>query len=314
MTYLRLLLSYCVLVGLSGCDEPDFPAYNELEGFRVLALRATPPDLVPGSSTTLDALVYDDGESVGRRWSFCPWPSDPSDGYRCVVDQALWDDAWQTAKLGTAPDLTLGADDAIMLALSENREGLVNLCHALLVRIGASATLPPDCEGTWPWTVRLSATGDQDTIDAILELPVLLQRAPERNDSPVLDGVAIGDLRFGVGDPELQEVPLVRDSKASLRVLIGAEQAQMYTPARAVGQASSDVTPRREALVFTWFVAGGETSRMRSTFREGVESLRRASENSWRTPRSGRAADWFIVVRDNRGGVDFIRGRALFED
>lgn len=314
MTTLRSLLTALLLSAFSACDEPDFPAYNELDGLRVLALRATPPDLVPGSSTTLDALVYDDGETVSQRWSICPWPSDPSDGYLCPVDQALWDDAWSAANLGKAPDLTLGAEQTAMLALPSDREGLSNLCRELLVRVGEAATLPPDCEGTWPWTARLAASTREDAVDAVLELPVLLQRTPARNDPPVLNGITIDGLRFAAEDPELQSVPLARDRKTQMRVSIGADQAQTYTPERALGEASSDVTPRREALTFTWFVASGETSRTRSIFREGIESLRKAAQNSWRTPKLEDQAHWFVVVRDNRGGVDFIGGRALFED
>ena len=314
MKYCHLLGSLCALAALSACAEPDFPEYNELEGFRVLALRATPPDLVPGDSTMLDALLYDEGRSVTRRWSLCPWPSDPSSGYPCLVDQALWDDAWATAGLEAAPALTLGEEGGTLLALVDDRAGLQRVCRELLVRLGEAATLPPDCDGTWNWTIRLAASTDDDAVDAILELPVLLQRAPERNQNPVIDGLTAGNVRFDASDPARDQVPLERDSKVPLRLLIAPDQSETYTPPRAVGESTSNLLPRSEALLFTWFVAAGETSRMRSTFREGLESLRKASENSWHTPKSGRGADWIIVVRDNRGGVDFVRGRAIFKD
>jgi len=305
----RSLLVASSLCILGACAGPDFPAYNELEGMRVLAVRATPPDLVPGESTELDALIYDAGTTVTRRWSLCPWPSDPNDGYTCLVDQALWDQAWAAAGLTDAPSLALGKADSAVLDVPDDLKGLRKLCQELTARVGASASLPPDCNDRWNWTVRLSARAGEERIETVRDVPLLLSDDPERNRNPTLMDLTIetdGSRRSAEG------ARLENDREVELRVGITADQVERYTPPRALGEPTSDLTPRDEALIFTWFVEGGETDRIRTTFREGVETLSQASKNRWQTPKAQKSAALFVVVRDNRGGVDFVRARTLF--
>jgi hypothetical protein len=307
----RSLSCAAALCALAACSDPDFPVYNELDGFRVLALRTSPPDLVPGSATQLDALVYDAGDEVTWRWSLCPWPSDPNQGYACVVNQALWDAVWQDAGLSDAPPLALGDAANPSVALPNDRSRLRAVCNALLVRLASAKTLPPDCEGTWRWSVQLAASAAGTTIEAVKSLPVLLGEASERNANPVIERFSI--TRDGAAHA-LQDVPLEPDHDYALHVEIANDQAQEYTPPPVPGQAPSEPGPRREALIFTWFVEGGETDRVRSIYREGVESLSRAARNRWHTPATSGPARLFVVVRDNRGGVDFARGSAVFPD
>jgi len=305
----RIPLIASVLCTLAACAEPDFPVYNELEGMRVLAVRATPPDLVPGESTEIDALIYDPGGTVKRRWSLCPWPSDPNDGYTCVVDQTLWDQAWMAAGLTDAPSLALGKADSAVLSVPDDLEGLRAVCHELTAQVGASVSLPPDCEERWNWTIRLSVSADAERIETVRDVPLLLSETPERNKNPLLKDLTI---EVDGARRSAQNARLDNDREVELRIRIASDQAERYTPPRALGEPMSDLTPRDEALIFTWFVEGGETDRIRTTFREGVETLSQASKNRWHTPKAQKSAALFVVVRDNRGGVDFVRGRALF--
>lgn len=308
MTFHRRLFCIAMFSQLLGCSEPDFPAYNELDSMRVLAVRAEPPDLVPGSVSRLDAVIFDAGEPVRLSWSMCPWPSEPNDGFRCVVDQSLWEQAWTSAGLEDPPSLELGSADTADLRVPEDVTTVRTLCKELLARLGASATLPPDCDTRWNWTVRLTVVGGEDTIESVKDVPILLAADPERNTNPVPGDLTIergGDVMAAEG------VQLPVDTDVELRLSIEADQAELYTPSPAFAQSAADVEPRRESLSFTWFVEGGETERVRSVFNEGVESLKSASHNEWRTPKAQAGSALFVLVRDNRGGVGFVRSDVM---
>jgi len=304
MTLTRYLFCIALFSQLLGCAEPDFPAYNELDSMRVLAVRAEPPDLLPGSTSVLDAVIFDAGEPVSLSWSLCPWPSDPNHGFRCLVDQSLWEQAWTSSGLKDPPALRLGSADTAELRVPDDVTAVRKLCKEVLSRVGASASLPPDCDTRWNWTVRLTVSGREDTIEAVKDVPILLGADPERNANPVLGSLTIE--REGEAMPaELPPLPV--DTDVDLRLSIQAEQAELYTPPPAFTESAADLEPRRESLSFTWFVEGGETERIRSVFNAGVESLRSASHNVWRTPKAQARSALIVVVRDNRGGVGFVR-------
>ena len=213
------------------------------------------------------------------------------------------------AGLTDAPSLALGKAVRAELSVPGDLEGLRTVCRELTARVGASASLPPDCDDRWNWTVRLSVSADAERIETVRDVPLLLSEAPERNKNPVLTGLTIevdGSRRSA------QNVRLESDHEYELRIGIASDQSERYTPPRALGEPTSDLTLRDEALIFTWFVEGGETDRIRTTFREGVETLSQASKNRWHTPKAQKGAALFVVVRDNRGGVDFVRGLAIF--
>ena len=69
-------LALLPLLALAACGT-DFAPASQVQGFRVLGLRAEPPDLHPGDSTTLDALVVNPSD-----------PSQPTSGQCHVVHPA----------------------------------------------------------------------------------------------------------------------------------------------------------------------------------------------------------------------------------
>ena len=82
----------------SACG-PEFPPYNEIDDFRVLAIRADKPWLPPGEETVLDALVFveDPAAEVTYRWEWCPITEGASNGHRCVITQEDLEEALNQA-------------------------------------------------------------------------------------------------------------------------------------------------------------------------------------------------------------------------
>ena len=301
---LAIPTALCAALSLAAC-EPDFPPYNELEGLRVLAVRAEPPDLTVGKSARLDALIYHpEGQTPELSWSMCPWPSDPNDGFTCVVSQGLFDRAWREAKLkGATPSLALGTASTAELSFPGSAQDARNLCEALTRLLGSAATLPPDCSTRFPWTVRLSTRLGAASIDTVKDVDLLIDPAMAENHNPTLTELRSEGAQSMVLDPTV-ESELRSGEDHGLRVGAAAGAVESYVPVPALGEPPQPA--RNESLTFTWFVDQGSTDRIRSTYKDGVESLSEATHNVWQAPDTPSHARLFVVVRDHRGGVGFL--------
>src|SRR5947207_408625 len=70
-----------VVVVFASCMNDDFAPASYVSGLRVLAVRAAPPEVAPGQTTTLTVLSVDtEGQAVTLRWFRClarPLASEP---------------------------------------------------------------------------------------------------------------------------------------------------------------------------------------------------------------------------------------------
>jgi hypothetical protein len=290
----------------SACTDAEFPVYNELEGVRVLGIRAQPADARPGDDTVVDALLHFDGKrSVERSWTVCPWPSDPNEGFRCPVSEASWRAAWESTGLtGDPVPLELGSADSASIHFPDDDEGLRSLCHELLDRLGAGGSAPPSCEQEWKWTFRLHVRSGEHEIETIKDVRLVL------DDDPLNQNPAPSRLRVqtNAGLRVLDGLQLKADDEHELRVDIDEAAAESYERRAAPGE--NEPKAKREALTFTWFVEGGSTDRVRSFFGDDFDTLRAATRNDWHTPDESREARVYVVVRDDRGGIGWQTGTA----
>lgn len=74
MTTIRRLLVLAPLLVTLGCLD-DLPQPNHVTGLRVLGIQAEPPEVAPGDSVALRALIVDaDDRAVTRTWRACLLP------------------------------------------------------------------------------------------------------------------------------------------------------------------------------------------------------------------------------------------------
>ena len=59
-------------------------------------------------------------------------------------------------------------------------------------------------------------------------------------------------------------------------------------------------------MFLTWFVSEGETEFGRTGFTEGVLTFSDLIENTYFTPSDPAEAEFYLVIQDERGGVDWI--------
>jgi hypothetical protein len=157
----------CALMGLVCACDADLPVYSQVEGLRVLAVAAEPPQVPAGQPATLSALVASPGATT-YQWRWCPAPTEAADGHACP---------WSGPLPPGAPPLTLGeAEVARLPGLSQ--AALLELCAALG---------QPGCEALEA-EVALTVTAAGETVEARKTLRLLTGAAPAP-ENPALLGV-----------------------------------------------------------------------------------------------------------------------------
>jgi hypothetical protein len=82
-----LMVLPLLVVLLAGCGE-SFPTFNEVDRFRVLAVKADPPALAVGEVAEISALLHvPEGQEVTYKWSWCPFATSPKDGSKCLISE-----------------------------------------------------------------------------------------------------------------------------------------------------------------------------------------------------------------------------------
>jgi hypothetical protein len=315
----------------------DEPSPSQLDRLRVLAIAAEPPDLVPGESATLAALVFEPAATpVGYAWSWCPVGIDVEGGTACPIEESLWAELWTSAGLaGAPPAYDLGGEPTAVLAPRFEADSAQRLCDVIGALGPAAEPARIACADGFEASVVLRALGAGDEEIAIKRVPFLPEGTPPeaRNHNPGPLGdvsarltstdevVADGTLRAGRTytlhvdlDAELSE--LVPEG-AMEPVLDGAAGADRAEPATGEG---------RETLVLSWFVTQGELAdpddgdesfdpfeddTQRTVYVPGQSTFDALLENGWALPPTADQpqAELVLVLRDGRGGVAWRRDR-----
>jgi hypothetical protein len=308
---LALLPSLLVL----GCDA-KFPEYNELEGFRVLALRASSPAVHAGDTVSLDALVFLDSGSlddVTFAWSWCPLRLPSSEGGDCATDERGFEQALGLPAgsldfdLGTNPEAQLKVPGvaAIYEAACTNGSGGGKSSDKAFVFA---------CDGGFPISIRADISHQGQTIQAEKDVVVVYDATIALNQNPMLGALSYRETSVAtrVLTPWADgKRPAFRLGKTyHIESAVAESTAETFQPAPTA--VTPHPSPRRESLYITWFITTGKTKSRRSTYIDGSVDIQTLRENEWTLPKARdekkRAASLFLVLRDERGGVDWLEG------
>ena len=359
-------LSSVLIAGLfAGCAGEMLESPETVSKLRILAVRAEPPDLAPGETVTLDALVVDPRhdrciEPVGAGsgapadctspavvgsptlyWELCLFDEGANNLYRCGTIPDLPSEV-SRRDLGTGATASI-AYNAIVPAPSFIEQA----CSQL-----ASADLPdfvelPSCRRGLPVTIRLTAiaagadlagrTTDQFCLDepadceiAKKSLTLLLpDKVGERNSNPRIEALSNGETEL---EPGVAIVPVCGDDSvpgeedydhhdprvvplvATVTVGEGSgSSAELFNPEPT--QVDAAPAPKREALDISWFSTFGGL-RGSTYWGEGVTTDDEITLNQLEFKQHMKEFDLtalpagpvriFAVIRDGRGGVDFL--------
>lgn len=266
-----------------GCGEEFDPA-SLVNDLRVLAIRATPPDIPLAGSAVLEPLVnVPGGGTASYKWSICLVGVDTARGFECL-DPAFECDLGTEATATVVP-LTLLTD---CLANAQPSEELAK-------KLGADAgSFDPEAFFTEKRTVvvKLNLTAGGTSVDAIKRLT--LGGTEEFNANPAIAIVEVASAAWG-----LDEVLVVApNQEVEIRLDVTEASRETYVVQEEDGTERTET----EEILYAFFASEGE---MGGNFAN--DDLR---AQSWVAPElnSGegqRDVQFWFVARDGRGGTDW---------
>ena len=289
------------LVG-AGCAD-EFAPYNEVVGHRVLGIRASPPEIRPQEAAVIDALVT--SESATYAWTWCPLPlPDPSTG-ECPLSEAELAAMLQAAGSDASPPpYDLGVDSRATFEHTFEPDLLAALCQAFRDQPLPEGVPRPRCGGRYDVTVRLVASSGDERIVAVRDLGLIYDEDYEPNANPHIAGARLGVPYFDLTHED--PVSVGTGFQYRLELDVSEEEAESYEALD-----DGELVTRRESLVVTWFYEAGDMDKSRTSFLEGTTDVVNLTTNHWDAPAAaapgGERIKLYFVLRDNRGGIDWLQ-------
>jgi len=278
-----------------GWNSTSFEPVALVDKLRVLAVRAEPPDVAPGGTTLLSALVVDPDEGsrpLTRLWLVCdPDPANPTLS-ACSQFATARDPSQFLA--GNVPGVhvvagerpTYSAPDDALAALRpgslEYNRGVEATVLLVLLQGDLSAARDPS---------RM--------LFAIKRIRILDPAVQAPNRNPVLEAVTMDGLPLAAVD----ETQAVSGATVSLAVSASADSAEPFVRFLPDGTRADET----ESLVVSWYASAGFYPDLydRSSRAPGEKAVALHLPAAADVP-AGSVAVW-AVMRDARGGVDWAR-------
>jgi hypothetical protein len=266
----------CVLLGLGGCQSFSDPPVSFVAGLRVLGIQAEPPQIAPGASTTVTALVVDtNGGAPAASWSQCLLP--PLPGLTVNTD---------------CVDGTAGAD------LQPIGDGLT--ISFVMPQVTATSLGAPDATDGVYLPLLAAVSASPQALTAVYRLR--LADATTANTNPTIADVFSVDAA-GTMSALDAAAPTVVHSGGALSLTV------TFTPDSAQSYVAPDGTVTTETLTTSWFCTAGDLSFEKTSATQPVTVL----HLDQRLPSAGAQIDLYAVAHDERGGTDFAHRTLLLQ-
>jgi hypothetical protein len=299
-------------VYLQGCSD-DFTTFSHLDRLRVMAIQSDPATPLPGEPVQITPLVYvPSGKKTEYAWSWCPLPTRSEDGYQCPLTEK-----------GLARSLgPLGFDEPIAFDLGNDPTAVFDnpFDPTLLGRVCDegidTGEISPDvwCRTDFPIQVMLKVKTPTESLTSVVTLHLPIEEGTAGNTNPEIDGIRIVK-PTPVRELDDQGAIIVhRQDEVTFEAIVPEEASESFIDKDEDGKS----VKRRERLTVSWFSEAGEWDAQRASFIEGVMDLRSATRNKWIAPKTKdykkERVKILVVVRDDRGGVNWTSGQITLED
>jgi len=273
-----------ILLLLTACDQ-GFTPYQEIDRLRVLAIGADRPWLRFSETASISVLAVQakyDASPLAYEWSWCPFTQGNDQAYACAFTeeelQAQIDEAVGPGVIDVPP-YALGTTATVAFAYDLNPLLFRSLCEGLAMQELPDFVSAPECEGTFPITIRLRVSDADEEVTAIRELELIYDESVSGVNSNPLITNAWADGSTIAPDGSLA---LDRDIDVQLSVELSPPEEM-------------------ERTIVSWFVETGSLDTSRTNDQDNV----------WHTPRvpdyPESSARLFFVVRDDRRGISWMR-------
>ncbi|MSP63520.1 MAG: hypothetical protein EXR72_24885 [Myxococcales bacterium] len=335
----RLVIA--ALLVAAGCAG-DLPPASRIDKLRVLAVRAEPPEVEPGTASALDALVAlppEGGADAGTPgvtwlWLACIELSTGGAPTACGVSRAGngGPDAFGASAMGipacapgsSLPLCRIGDTPKVSYTPSGAALGGAATGEVIVTLIVADERAGGAIECARAAADNGGAPADPDhCVIALKRLTVsdFAQRAKETpgfaaNRNPGLDGLTLGGVALG-GETARFALAPAGENRPDVSVELATT--------RAAGSAEVKSGGKYEPLYVSWFASAGAMKEARTAFQKADcdeacarRDLDEAAATRWTPPTTdeakvfvhGGVVDFWVVVRDDRGGVGWLAGRA----
>ena len=298
----RLALIALLLVGC----KPDLGSPTSLvTGPRILGVKTDPPEVSPGMPVKTDLLVVDPTGRLSPQamWSLCLAHKPPAE------NNVVSNDCSQAGKQ-LEPIIESGPRVTVTIPASACA---LNGPDTPPTKMGEPPLRPRDADVTGgyyqPIEVKVGAVRSFVLERISCNLPNVSQDVAKEFQDRYKANTNPAFLRLLVGGLELP--PVVEGSgPATVHVMPGQGVAfeAAWTPESrekfpVYDLARRAVVDRTEELTVSWFATGGEFDRDRTGTTEADTASSIA--NTWVAPTAPGPVHLWIVLRDNRGGLDF---------
>lgn len=300
-----------LLPALTGClPEPGEPP-SLVQSLRILGVRSEPAEAPPGQPVTLHLLlaaappVAQGAQDI--EWAFCTAPKPPVDNN--VISDSCLSDGAQVVARGIGPAM------AVLPA-----DGCARFGPELPpARAGAPPARPrePDSTGGYYQPVR-ARLGRQTAIGLVRiqcglagvtsELAAAYRARYVSNRNPRLLRLDLSDAADGM---PLPAEALPRSRAVQLRASFSADSAERFpvvAPQTLPPNLPQTLIDQTESLQAAWFATFGSFTLGHTAAPPGqaTQAAQTVIDNTWTLPAQPSAGTLWVVLRDSRGGMDWM--------
>jgi hypothetical protein len=264
------LCVFLLATGIAACQSSNALPASFVSGLRVLAIKAEPPEVPAGASSTATMLAVDtSGRAITMTWSECLLPPRPGEAVNpdCITSTT----ASFLAPIGAGPTVS-----------------------ATMPQVTAAELGQPDSTGGVYLPLVAGVSTDADSLVATYRLR--LAQSTTVNHNPTVSAVFVVS---DAGNPTLDEaVPLIvhAGDQITLGDSFASGSAENYMSPAAGGAVVA------ETLTTSWFCTAGQLSVEKTGGQQPTTVLRLDA----RLPAAGAIIDLWAVGRDERGGTDYV--------
>jgi hypothetical protein len=282
---MRGTLTFAVLLTLGACQNNFDPAsyLDPSGGPRVLGVVATPPEVAPGATSMLQAIVAapDTGAPVTFEWAVCmltPTPGQGSTNPACLTTDSAdflvpLPSTTETAQVTMPPDET------------PQKLGL------------------PDPTGGFYLPVRLRVTQGGQRVAVIYNLRLSIPQVPP-NHNPTIQEIdqvlppfdASPMMSTALPPVPAPPTPVAAGSEVTLRLVLTDDSFEMYPTLQG-----KTIVTLTESPIFLWYADAGVLSDSRTAAHSDT-TLRLDDKHA---PAPGSVVNLWVVAHDERGGTAF---------
>jgi len=269
----------CVL----GCQQSSDPPPSYVAGLRVLAIKAEPPDVAPGGTSTVTALAIDgDGTTPSASWSRCTRPP--------LAGQAVNPDCISITGAVNANLVPVGQGLAVTATMPAD---------ATPAALGA-----PDATGGvyLPLIADVSVPTDHITASYRLRLTSGDPAGSPPNANPKIAGVFVDGAGGQTALDEATPLVVHAGDQITLSATFAPGSVESYTTSLPNGSGGVTTTSSTETLDVAWFATGGELTNDQTSDVQPETVLKLDKQ----LPAAGSTIDLYAVGRDERGGTDWV--------